>query len=171
MQNLSAFRRQKSTFECFGFLWIFSRSDIICTTGRSQEDFDRDGTGDRLVLQNGRDELTDMPLAQDDVGSTVWTLGKCFPSMGTSLCPSRRRRNQPRRIDQSSALERDIGTPDRPPCEVWCIIFARDSIWSVKPVLEPFVVRTIAWYLSNDCRSLIVRNSQLNIHAIYCPTM
>ena len=54
---------------------------IICTTGRTQDDFDAQGTGDRLVLQDGSD-LTTMPATEGDAGDTVWTNGQCFFTMG-----------------------------------------------------------------------------------------
>ena len=54
---------------------------IICTTGRTQEDFDEQGTGDRVVLQNG-DALTTIPPTESDVADTDWTNGQCFFSMG-----------------------------------------------------------------------------------------
>lgn len=54
---------------------------IICNGGRSQADFNRQGTGDRLVLKSGSQLIT-IPMRQSDIGSTMWTEGKCFVSMG-----------------------------------------------------------------------------------------
>jgi len=59
---------------------------IICDPGRTMEQFGRDGTGDRLIIQNGTNALTDgisIPRDQADIeGKTMWTRGKCFWTMG-----------------------------------------------------------------------------------------
>jgi len=60
---------------------------IICTTGRSAADYAAQGTGDRLVIQNGTDatnaasSLT-IPMTEDGVSTTSWTKGYCFWTMG-----------------------------------------------------------------------------------------
>ena len=68
-------------FKVHSLILISLSAAIICTTGRTQDDFDVQGTGDRLVLQDGSD-LTTMPETEEDAGETVWTKGKCLPTMG-----------------------------------------------------------------------------------------
>lgn len=56
----------------------------ICT-GRSDSDFNNEGTGTGLWIQNGTNpesQLITIPLDQSSVSSTRWTLGKCFYTMG-----------------------------------------------------------------------------------------
>ena len=60
-------------------------SDVICTTGRSQADYDREGTGDRLVLQFGSDLMT-IPATEREANTTMWSYGKCFGGMGKEQC-------------------------------------------------------------------------------------
>jgi charged multivesicular body protein 7 len=57
----------------------------ICTTGRTNDDFNNQGTGNALYFQNGTNPITNsipIPLAVGDMGATQWTEGKCFWSMG-----------------------------------------------------------------------------------------
>ena len=44
----------------------FVNPDVICSTGRSQAEFDAEGTGNTLLFQNGQD-LVSVPL---DLAST-----------------------------------------------------------------------------------------------------
>jgi charged multivesicular body protein 7 len=63
----------------------FVDPNIICTTGRTADQYVSQGTGDRLVIQNGTNALTDgfvVPLVQTDADSTKWTKGHCFWTMG-----------------------------------------------------------------------------------------
>jgi len=63
----------------------FVDPNIICTTGRTADQFNSQGTGDRLVIQNGTNALTsgiNIPLTVAEVSSTQWTKGKCFWTMG-----------------------------------------------------------------------------------------
>ncbi|CAF1473037.1 unnamed protein product, partial [Didymodactylos carnosus] len=53
--------------------------------GRDEKSLKSDGTGTGLWLQNGANPLTDsmaIPLREENIGSTKWTKGACFPSMG-----------------------------------------------------------------------------------------
>jgi len=65
--------------------WIqtvyFVDQAIICGAGRSLEDFDRQGSGDRLILHK-RDSYETMPMTQSGADSSDWSKGKCFPGMG-----------------------------------------------------------------------------------------
>ncbi|KAL3864991.1 hypothetical protein ACJMK2_006630 [Sinanodonta woodiana] len=62
----------------------FTNPATICTTGRSQSDFNTHGTGEHLYIQNGThpNDVITVPTREADVASTRWTKGKCFPSMG-----------------------------------------------------------------------------------------
>ncbi|KAL5022526.1 hypothetical protein ScPMuIL_001681 [Solemya velum] len=57
----------------------------ICTLGRTQDEFNSEGTGTNLYLQNGTDPERDsilIPRRQQDIGSTRWVEGRCFFTMG-----------------------------------------------------------------------------------------
>jgi len=58
----------------------------ICTTGRTADQFGSQGTGNGLWIQNGTDyttgNLLQIPMTQAGMGSTSWTLGHCFYTMG-----------------------------------------------------------------------------------------
>ncbi|XP_059178842.1 uncharacterized protein LOC131957982 isoform X1 [Physella acuta] len=56
----------------------------ICTTGRTQAMFDQQGTGTNLYFQNSTvpEHSVLIPHKQADIGSTRWTEGRCFISMG-----------------------------------------------------------------------------------------
>ncbi|KAJ8317107.1 hypothetical protein KUTeg_005011 [Tegillarca granosa] len=57
----------------------------ICTTGRNATEVRQDGTGYDLYIQNGTDPVRNsvlIPHSEADVGRTMWTKGRCFPSMG-----------------------------------------------------------------------------------------
>ncbi|RUS88544.1 hypothetical protein EGW08_003720, partial [Elysia chlorotica] len=62
----------------------FVDPSTICTSGRTQADFDSDGTGTGLWIQNGStpDQVTQVPYYQTGLSGTNWTEGKCFISMG-----------------------------------------------------------------------------------------
>jgi charged multivesicular body protein 7 len=59
---------------------------IICATGRTQAQFDQEGTGTDLKLQVGANpekDLTVIPHKESDIKtSSLWGNGKCLPSMG-----------------------------------------------------------------------------------------
>lgn len=57
----------------------------ICTTGRSADQFNKEGTGNNLYIQNGSNPMTDsilIPHDQDELGKTMWTKSPCFIGMG-----------------------------------------------------------------------------------------
>jgi len=65
----------------------FTDTDIICNGGRSQEQFDSEGTGDRLIVQVGPtatpDNLISVPLSKSEAGSDpAWFDHYCFIGMG-----------------------------------------------------------------------------------------
>ncbi|GFR79029.1 hypothetical protein ElyMa_004010300 [Elysia marginata] len=61
----------------------FTDPSKICTVGRTQAEFDAQGTGDSLWLPTGMfpENVTRVPMQQSQVGSP-WMRGKCFPVMG-----------------------------------------------------------------------------------------
>jgi len=62
----------------------FVDPSIICTKGRTAAEFSSQGTGTNLYLQKtGVPEEAELqPHKESDIGSTKWTEGKCFPTMG-----------------------------------------------------------------------------------------
>ena len=57
----------------------------ICNGGRSEADFTRDGTGDRLLIQVGKsaDKLQKIPEVEADaLAEANWYEHKCVPAMG-----------------------------------------------------------------------------------------
>jgi charged multivesicular body protein 7 len=63
----------------------FVDPSTICTTGRTKDDLEKQGTGTGLWLQHGPNSLTDcvnIPLKEDDIKKTKWGNGKCFKTMG-----------------------------------------------------------------------------------------
>jgi len=57
----------------------------ICTTGRTSEQFQEQGTGTGLWFQNGTNPLQDLiqiPLLESDIKKTGWKFGHCFYTMG-----------------------------------------------------------------------------------------
>ncbi|ESO95124.1 hypothetical protein LOTGIDRAFT_232212 [Lottia gigantea] len=63
----------------------FVEPSTICKSGRSQSEFDTQGTGTGLYFQNSTNPLKDLvkiPMKPDDLQNTKWVKGKCFPSMG-----------------------------------------------------------------------------------------
>jgi hypothetical protein len=58
---------------------------IICNGGRSEDDFKRDGTGDRLLIQVGESPniLATIPQREEEaLAESDWYEHKCFPGMG-----------------------------------------------------------------------------------------
>lgn len=58
---------------------------IICSRGRTPQEFSEQGTGSVLLIQNGLNPETDFisaPLMETDVAQTGWVQGKCFYTMG-----------------------------------------------------------------------------------------
>jgi len=58
----------------------------ICWSGRTQDEFERQGTGTALYFQNGTNPIKNsiaVPIYQKDLGRTRWTKGKCFATIGT----------------------------------------------------------------------------------------
>jgi len=63
----------------------FVDPSIICTTGRTAAQYAANGTGDRLIIQNGTNALTTgltIPMVESAVDQTSWTKGFCFWTMG-----------------------------------------------------------------------------------------
>jgi len=62
----------------------YTDPSTICTTGRTKAQFDAEGTGNGLWLQNSTnpEQSTQIPSREQDVRGTKWTHGKCFPAMG-----------------------------------------------------------------------------------------
>ncbi|XP_064630529.1 uncharacterized protein LOC135489214 [Lineus longissimus] len=62
----------------------FVPPQTICSEGRTSEQYDKDGTGSNLYLQEGPDPVADstmIPREEKDIGAK-WTKGKCFFTMG-----------------------------------------------------------------------------------------
>uniref|UniRef100_T1IRJ5 Uncharacterized protein n=1 Tax=Strigamia maritima TaxID=126957 RepID=T1IRJ5_STRMM len=55
---------------------------IICSVGRTKEEFKHEAAGTNLYLKNGTHNIL-IPKHESDLANTNWTLGACFPSMGT----------------------------------------------------------------------------------------
>merc|ERR1711970_1520254 len=63
----------------------FVDPDIICNGGRSEDEFARDGTGDRLLIQVGDtpDMVVTIPQKEEEaLNEADWFEHKCFPGMG-----------------------------------------------------------------------------------------
>jgi len=63
----------------------FTDPATICTTGRSAAKFAEEGTGNRLMIQNGSNPVTQsvsVPATQAEMTGTSWSLGHCFVGMG-----------------------------------------------------------------------------------------
>ncbi|KAL5022525.1 hypothetical protein ScPMuIL_001680 [Solemya velum] len=72
-----------------GNTWVmtayFVDPSTICTTGRSAQAYETQGTGTNLYIQNGTNPETDtmlIPHEQSNIGTTDWTKGHCFITMG-----------------------------------------------------------------------------------------
>ncbi len=55
--------------------------ETICSEGRSESAYEKQGTGDRIVLQNGEELLT-LPDTADEAAENTWNKGKCMDGMG-----------------------------------------------------------------------------------------
>ncbi|XP_078587700.1 uncharacterized protein LOC144868873 [Branchiostoma floridae x Branchiostoma japonicum] len=57
---------------------------IVCTTGRTEEEFDQHGTGTDLYIQNGTTPAMHIKIPKSESGltDTAWTKGGCFYTMG-----------------------------------------------------------------------------------------
>ncbi|XP_033756817.1 uncharacterized protein LOC117339372 [Pecten maximus] len=63
----------------------FTNPAITCKYGRTRHQFDFEGTGSALYIQNGTDADTnflEIPMREPELASTKWTRGHCFFSMG-----------------------------------------------------------------------------------------
>ncbi|XP_012944545.1 uncharacterized protein LOC101851613 [Aplysia californica] len=62
----------------------FVNPSIICTKGRTKEEFSSQGTGSNLYLQRTEDPeaSTLIPRQETGIAATKWTEGQCFASMG-----------------------------------------------------------------------------------------
>lgn len=71
-----------------GERWVvtayFTDPSKICTTGRSASQFQIEGTGTNLYIQNGSlpGGVILIPKNEDDIKGTKWTEGECFYTMG-----------------------------------------------------------------------------------------
>ncbi|XP_067657666.1 uncharacterized protein [Haliotis asinina] len=56
----------------------------ICSRGRTSEMFESEGTGSGLYIQNGTrpSDSDKIPKLERNIGSTLWTKGHCFRTMG-----------------------------------------------------------------------------------------
>lgn len=59
-------------------------ADSICNHGRTSGQFQTQGTGTDLYIQNGTDPMASVriPHQESAIGSTAWVKGHCFPAMG-----------------------------------------------------------------------------------------
>jgi len=75
----------------------FVDPSIICDGGRTQEDFDRDGTGYVLFFQNGETpaDLYAAPLTAAEATGTEWYEHYCFVNMGNHFFQFYYDRDQP----------------------------------------------------------------------------
>jgi len=59
---------------------------IVCKPGRTPDQYNQQGTGDRLLLQIGKtltgSDVLNVPMQESDITATAWTLGHCFVTMG-----------------------------------------------------------------------------------------
>jgi len=65
--------------------FYFVNPSTICTTGRTKEDLEKDGTGTGLWVQHGPDvskDLINFPPDETDIKPTLWGSGLCLASMG-----------------------------------------------------------------------------------------
>ncbi|CAH1785194.1 unnamed protein product, partial [Owenia fusiformis] len=63
----------------------FTNPATICSQGRSSSQFDTEGTGTGMFVQNGPNPLTNfisVPMTETGIAKTKWTKGKCFVGMG-----------------------------------------------------------------------------------------
>ncbi|XP_046542949.1 uncharacterized protein LOC124253249 [Haliotis rubra] len=62
----------------------FMDPNRICSTGRTSSQYSEEGTGTRLLVQNGTipGEYITIPMTESELLRTPWTRGRCFPWMG-----------------------------------------------------------------------------------------
>ncbi|KAG8193806.1 hypothetical protein JTE90_029540 [Oedothorax gibbosus] len=63
----------------------FVDPNIICNGGRTKEQYEEQGIGTELHLQNGSDPIrnsVEVPLYEKDLEDTHWVKGRCFRTMG-----------------------------------------------------------------------------------------
>jgi len=63
----------------------FIEPSKICSTGRTEAEFNDQGTGTGLWLQNGTNPINDVvriPLTESEIRQTKWKFGHCFYTMG-----------------------------------------------------------------------------------------
>ena len=53
----------------------------VCSTGRTQAQFNSEGTGTKLLIQNGN-TMQEIPRQVAGLSGTQWTKGRCFWTMG-----------------------------------------------------------------------------------------
>jgi len=90
VDTMDAYQTLESDSDFFGepvyFTTVyFSDPAVICNGGRTEEDFQADGTGDRLTMQLGAtpDTTMDVPLTQEAADAdSVWYDHYCFVAMG-----------------------------------------------------------------------------------------
>ena len=69
------------------FFFVFTIAATLCN-GRTKAQFDSEGTGTGLWIQNGTNPITDsikIPMTQAEADKSMWTMGSCFVSMGNYL--------------------------------------------------------------------------------------
>jgi len=57
----------------------------ICSGGRTSDEYSNEGTGSNLYLQQGPDPVANsvmVPRLESEIGTTTWTKGNCFYTMG-----------------------------------------------------------------------------------------
>ncbi|XP_071090188.1 uncharacterized protein [Haliotis cracherodii] len=62
----------------------FTNPSGICSGGRTSDMFESEGTGSDMYIQNGTrpSDSTKVPKLERNIGSTLWTKGHCFRTMG-----------------------------------------------------------------------------------------
>jgi len=80
---------QNKNYADDGDYWTLSAyfidPSLICGAGRSQEEFNKTGTGTGLWIQMGPNAVTDsyhVPSTENEIKTSKWGFGKCFWTMG-----------------------------------------------------------------------------------------
>jgi len=80
---------QNKNFADDGDYWTLSAyfidPSLICAAGRTQDEFNKTGTGTGLWIQMGPNAVTDsyhVPSSEDEIKTSKWGHGKCFWTMG-----------------------------------------------------------------------------------------